>query len=135
MAKAVNKVFLIGRLTKDVELRSTPSGKQVASATLAVDKGNKDEGTNFFDLTAWDKTAELMSQYTQKGSKLHIEGTLDHQTWEQDGVKRSKVVVIVRDLTFLDSKAESNQNQSQSGDTVPTNVSAETEIDLDSIPF
>ena len=132
MAKTVNKAFLIGRLTKDVELRSTPQGKQVASITLAVDKGNKDDGANFFDVTAWDKTAELLAQYTQKGSKIHVEGVLDHQTWEQDGQKLSKVVVIARDITFLDSKSDSNTNQSN--DVVPTDVS-DSDIDLDSIPF
>lgn len=130
MGKAVNKVFLIGRLTKDVELRVTPSGKNVASFTLAVDKQGQDAGANFFDVTAWDKLAELVNQYCQKGSQIHVEGLLDQQTWEQDGNKRSKVVVIARDVTFLGG------NQAQQTQTTNTQATTgEQPIDLSEIPF
>ena len=130
MARSVNQVFLIGRLTKDVDMRSTTSGTSVASFTLAVDK-QSGEGANFFDVTAWDKLAELASKYIQKGSKIHLQGTLDQQSWEQDGQKRSKVVVIARDITFLDSK---NSSSTQSSDTVLEDID-DKPIDLSGIPF
>lgn len=130
MARSVNQVFLIGRLTKDIDMRSTTSGKSVASFTLAVDK-QSGEGANFFDVTAWDKLAELASKYIQKGSKIHLQGTLDQQSWEQDGQKRSKVVVIARDITFLDSK---NNSSTQSSDTVLEDID-DKPIDLSEIPF
>ena len=133
MGKAVNQVFLIGRLTNDVELRSTPAGKQVASFTLAVDK-QTGEGADFFDVTAWEKLAELLSQYTHKGSKVHVQGSMQQQTWEQDGKKRSKVVVIARDVTFLDSRGDSQTHPAHSGDVVPTDVD-DKPIDLSEIPF
>lgn len=130
MGKAVNKVFLIGRLTKDVELRVTPSGKNVASFTLAVDKQGQDAGANFFDVTAWDKLAELLGQYCQKGSQIHVEGVLDQQSWEQDGNKRSKVVVIARDVTFLGG----NQGQGQTSADKPSGGDSGS-IDMSQIPF
>lgn len=130
MGKAVNKVFLIGRLTRDVELRTTPQGKNVASFSVAVDK-QTGEGADFFDVTAWEKLAELLSQYTHRGSKVHIEGSLQQQTWEQDEQKRSKVVVIARDVTFLDSK----QDSERSGDSQPRKAIDDSPIDLSEIPF
>lgn len=134
MGKAVNQVFLIGRLTNDVEIRNTPQGKQVASFSIAVDK-QTGEGADFFDVTAWEKLAELLSQYTHKGSKIHVQGSIQQQTWEQDGKKRSKVVVIARDVTFLDSRAENNQNQQQPKATQGQQTPQEQPIDLTNIPF
>ena len=71
MAKSVNQVILLGRLTRDAELRSTSGGKNVTEFSLAVDKGN--DQAAFFDVVAWEKTAELVSQYTQKGSKVLVQ--------------------------------------------------------------
>lgn len=135
MAKSVNQVFLIGRLTRDPEMRSTPQGKNVASFSLAVDRGN--DQTDYFDITAWDKTAELVDQYTQKGSKLHVQGSLQQQTWEDktSGQKRSKVVVIAYNVTFLDSKADSQTaSTAPKQDTVVEDIGDEP-INLDDIPF
>lgn len=135
MGKSVNQVFLIGRLTRDVELRSTPTGKNVASFTLAVDR--QGEGADFIDCTAWDKTAELVSQYLVKGSKVHVQGRLNHRTWEQDGQKRSKVEVVAYDVTFLDSKTDSennNQTNTVKKDEVIEDTGDEP-INLDDIPF
>lgn len=135
MGKSVNQVFLIGRLTRDVELRTTTSGKNVATFSLAVDRGQ--DQTDFFDVTAWEKTAELVNQYTQKGSKVHVQGSIQQESWEDkaSGQKRSKVVVVARDVTFLDSKAESPQNGSQKAqDTVIDDID-DKPIDLSEIPF
>jgi len=133
MAKAVNQVFLIGRLTRDVELKSTTSGKNVASFSLAVDKSTG-EGADFFDCVAWEKTAELLQQYCGKGSKIHVQGNLQQRSWEdKDGQKRSKVEVVVRDLTFLDSKQDSQNNTTNNKPADDTGD--DNPINLDDIPF
>lgn len=127
MAKSVNQVILLGRLTRDAELRSTSGGKNVTEFSLAVDKGN--DQAAFFDVVAWEKTAELVAQYTQKGSKVLVQGRLDQQSWEKDGKKNSKVVVVAFDVTFLDAKGEGKPK-----DIVPAGISGEP-VNLDSIPF
>lgn len=131
MAKSVNQVILLGRLTRDIELRATGTGKNVAELSLAVDRGNDE--TDFFDVVAWDKLAELVAQYTQKGSKVLVQGRIRQDTWDdkETGKKRSKVVVVATDVTFLDPKGE---GQSQPKDVVPTDID-DKPIDLSEIPF
>ncbi len=133
MAKSVNQVILLGRLTNDVEVRTTTSGKNVASFTLAVDKIGSQEGADFFDVTAWEKLAELLGQYTQKGSKLLVIGRLEQQSWDdkESGKKRSKVIVIANDVTFLDNKATGTE---KTQDTVLEDID-DKPIDLSEIPF
>ena len=135
MAKSVNQVILIGRLTADVELRATASGKNVATFTLAVDKmGNQQQAgkptADFFEVTAWEKLAELMQQYTSKGSKIHIIGRLNQEVWtdKESGKNRSKVTITANDITFLDAPKQAAQ------DTVDNNV-GDDPINLDDIPF
>lgn len=134
MAKSVNQVILMGRLTADVEVRSTTTGKNVASFTLAVDKGGNQEGADFFDVTAWDKLAELLDQYTHKGSKVLVMGRLQQQTWDDkaSGQKRSKVVITANDVTFLDSKPSIAPQAST--DTILEDIE-DKPIDLSEIPF
>lgn len=97
-----NRVTVTGRLTRDVELRHTASGVAVADATLASNHkfGEVDE-VNFFDLVFWGSKAEFASQYLKKGKGVLVEGRLQQQRWEKDGEKRSKVVLVVEDVTFL----------------------------------
>lgn len=116
----------MGRLVRDPELKTTNSGKNVTEITLAVDKGN--DQAAFLEVVAWEKTAELITQYTQKGSKLLVQGRLDQQSWEKDGKKFSKVIIVAFDVTFLDSK------NSQTKDVVIDDISDEP-IDLSQIPF
>lgn len=104
----MNKVFQIGRLTKDPELSYTTNGKAVAKFSMAVSKkytdsqGEKQEITSFFNCVAWGKTGELVSQYVKKGERLAIEGELEQKSWEdQDGNKRSTVQINVREVMFL----------------------------------
>ena len=131
MAKSINTVMLMGRLTQDAELRSTSNGKNVTEFSLAVDKGN--DKADFFNVVAWEKTAELVSQYTKKGSKVLIQGRLEQQTWEKDGKKNSKGVVVAFDVTFLDSKSEGS---SQAGrDVLPDDSDLDRPVDLSAIPF
>lgn len=129
MAKSVNTVMLLGRLTQDAELRTTSNGKNVTEFSLAVDKGN--DKADFFNVVAWEKTAELVSQYTKKGSKVLIQGRLEQQTWEKDGKKNSKVVVIAFDVTFLDPKTEAGAGR----DVLPNDSDMDSPVDLSAIPF
>ena len=104
----LNKVFLIGRLTRDPELRYTQSGTAVAEFGLAVNRnfttsaGEKREETTFVDVIVWRRRAEVICEYLGKGSPIFIEGRLELDTWEtQDGQKRSKIRVVTDNFQFL----------------------------------
>lgn len=103
-----NKVLLMGNLTRDVELRTTQGGQNVAKFGLAINRkwsqnGETKESTCFVDCTAWGRTAEIINQYAKKGSPLFVEGRLDYQTWEDKngGGKRSKHEVVVENVQLL----------------------------------
>jgi single-strand DNA-binding protein len=108
----LNKVMLIGNLTRDPELRHTPTGKAVAELGLAVnrvwtnDQGQKQEDTTFVDVTFWGRQAESAQQYLKKGRPVYVEGRLNLDTWDdkESGKKRSKLRVIGETFQFLDSK-------------------------------
>lgn len=108
----LNKVFLIGNLTRDVEVRNTQSGTVVGKFGFAVNEtysanGEKKQKTTFIDVTAFGKSAETLAQFVSKGSPLFIEGRLDFSQWEnQAGEKRSKLAVICDRFQFLGGKAE-----------------------------
>ena len=97
-----NKVILLGNLTRDVEMRHTQGGTAIGKLGMAVNRrytqnGETKESTCFVDLTAWGRQAEILSQYTSKGSQLFIEGRLEYSTWEsKEGGKRSKLEVGAR---------------------------------------
>lgn len=128
MSKSVNHVMVMGRLTNDVEVKATSTGKQVATFSLAVDR--QGEGTDFFEVTAWEKLADILGQYTSKGSRILVQGQIGQQTWEdkETGKKRSKVVITARDVTLLDSKSEGVQRDK----VAPV---GDEPVNLDDIPF
>lgn len=106
----MNKVTLIGNLTKDPEVKTTPSGKTVATTSIATNKSYKDQSgekktvTQFHNLVIWGKQAEVLAQYTQKGSKLAIIGELQTRNYQaQDGSKRYVTEVLVNEFEFLGS--------------------------------
>lgn len=107
-----NKVFLMGNLTRDIELRHTPSNMAVAGFGLAVNRryrtgdGDQREETTFVDCEAWGRQAEVMSQYLRKGRPVFVEGRLKLDQWEDrnDGSKRSKIKVVVEQFQFIDSR-------------------------------
>jgi len=107
MAKGFNKVTLMGNLTRDPELRTTPNGQSVASFSLAVNRtwrnadGEQQEAVDYIDCNAWGKAGEIITQYMQKGRALLVSGRLQQRSWEQDGQKRSKVEVVVEDFNFV----------------------------------
>jgi single-strand DNA-binding protein len=105
----LNKVLLIGRLTRDPESRSTSSGQSVVTFGLAVNRtyvrregGEKVEETCFVDCEAWAKTGETIARYLRKGRSMFVEGRLKFDSWEKDGQRRSKLSVVVDNFQFLD---------------------------------
>lgn len=140
MARSINQVILMGRLTRDPEMRTTPSGKSVCSFSLAVDRIGQDDQADFFDVTAWEKTGELVSQYLSKGRRCLVQGRLRQDSWDdkETGKKRSRVEVVAFDVTFLDGPGESGagapaKQQEVSGTS--TASADEKPIDLSEIPF
>ena len=111
-----NRVILVGNLTRDVELRYTPSGTPVTDMGIAVNERVKrnDEWTdevNFFDVTLWSRTAEVAAEYLSKGSPVLIEGRLKYDSWEQDGQKRSKIKIVGERMQMLGSRGASSGGQ------------------------
>ena len=111
MARSLNRVQLIGNLTRDPELRYTPSGSAVCTFGLATnrtwttDSGEKREEVDFHRIVAWNKLAELCSQFLVKGRKVYVEGRLSTRNWTgQDGVQKSTTEVVIDDMILLDNK-------------------------------
>ena len=104
----MNKFQFMGRLTKDVETKSTSTGTTVATFSIAVNrKFGKEKEVDFFNLTAFNKTAEFVSKYFKKGHQVLVEGRIQNRTWEdQTGTKRYATDFIVEDTYFADSKSE-----------------------------
>lgn len=131
MARSLNQVTLMGNLTRDPELRQTPTGQNVTSFSLALNRSYKDasgewqEATDYIDIVCWGPLAERVAQYLSKGRRCLVQGRLQSRSWEQDGNKRSKVEVLANDVTFLDSRGGgdndgggySSDSSASSGDT------------------
>ena len=146
MARGINQVILMGRLTRDPEQRTTTSGKTVTSFSLAVDRQGQDDQADFFDVTAWEKTGELVAQYLTKGRRCLVQGRLRQDSWDdkETGKKRSRVEVVAFDVTFLDgpsgdsqggtSAPRGQQSSNNSKDVVIEDID-DKPIDLSEIPF
>lgn len=142
-----NKVILMGNLTRDPEIRQLESGTSVANFSVAVNErwtnretGEAQEKTCFIDCDAWGRQAEILEQYLSKGDPIHLEGSLEFDTWEQDGVRRSKHKVKVFRFQMLGRSSSNNGNSTESrGQTPPqdpTPARTPTPKDLeDEIPF
>ena len=115
----VNKVILIGNLTRDPEVKHTPKGSAVTDLGIAVnrtystDSGEKREETTFVDVTLWGKTAELAGEYLRKGRQVYIEGRLQLDTWEDkaSGSKRSKLRVVGETMQFLGARSGGGEEE------------------------
>lgn len=154
MARSVNQVILMGNLTRDPELRQTPTGQSVCSFSLALNRSYRDandewqEATDYIDIVAWGPLGERVAQYLSKGRRCLVQGRLQSRSWEQEGQKRNKVEVLANDVTFLDSRGESSEggenasasapkpkpSKKASEDVVIEDVGDEP-INLDDIPF
>lgn len=116
----MNKIILIGRLTKDPELRYTQSGTAVAGFTLAVDRRFSNQSgereADFVNCVAWQKAAEFVSEYFHKGKQMALEGRLQVRSYDgNDGQKRWVTEVVAEQIEFVGSKHDSNSNRSSSG--------------------
>ena len=107
----MNVVILMGRMTRDPELKYTSGGKAFANFSLAVQK-TKDEA-EFIDCVAWEKTAETIAEYFRKGNKILVQGRLSVSTYEQNGEKRKMTRVVVNSFEFIESSGNSGGYQQQ----------------------
>ena len=124
----MNSIVLLGRTTAAIELKQTQVGKPVVSFTLAVKRPFSKDATDFFTITAWDKQAELLSQYVNKGDQVCIRGYLTTRTWEdQKGNKRTATDVIANEVTFCDTK---NNSQGKFEPSAPKFEDLKTDDDL-----
>ena len=114
----MNKAIMSGRLCADIELRQTPNGKNVCAFTLAVDRRGKDAGADFIDCVAWEKTAEFLARYFQKGQQMNICGRLQTRSYEdKEGKKRKATEIVVEEVGFC-GKAE-GKTQSTPAEFLP----------------
>jgi len=125
MPASLNRVLLIGNLTRDPELRYIPSGQAVTTFTVAVNRtymaqtGEKKEETSFVRVVVWAKRAEVCHEYLRKGSSVFVEGRLQSRSWEaQDGTKRSTIEVVAQNVQFL-SRATSKGKSTSAQPEVP----------------
>lgn len=157
MARSFNQVTLMGNLTRDPELRSTPNGQSVCSFSLALNRsykaadGSWTEVTDFVDIVAWGPLGERVAQYLTKGRPALVSGRLQSSSWEKDGQKRSKVEVVANDVTFLggrdgaqggstggsdeSSQAPAKLSKKPAKDDVVIEDIGDEPINLDDIPF
>lgn len=155
MASSLNRVTLIGNLTRDPELRKTTSGQSVASFTIATNRaftgsdGQKKEQADYHSLVAWGRLGEVCAQYLVKGKKIYVDGRLQTREWEgQDGQKRYRTEVVIENMIMLDRSGQVSgaSRATDAGDVAaeaaaapvmtdePSQAPAE-EIKLEDIPF
>jgi len=153
MVRSLNKVMLIGNLTRDPELRYTPQGTAVCTFGVATnrswttDSGEKKEDAEFHRVIAWNKLAELCSQLLIKGRKVYVEGRLSTRSWTgQDGVQKTTTEIIIDNMLILDSKRSEGEAEEVHTEAQPVTKSAKSkvepkteevqdEINPDDIPF
>lgn len=145
---SVNKAILIGNVGKDPELRYTPSGAAVASFSLATSRkwtdknGNKSEQTQWHNIVAWNKLAEIIGEYVKKGTKLYISGEIRYEKYEKDGETKYITKIVANEMQMLSSKNASSatvnraptQEPEQRGPVDPMTPSVGEDWD-DDIPF
>ena len=132
----VNKAIIVGRLTKDSELKQTQSGTAICSFSIATSEKYRDkngeqiESTEFHNIKAWQKLAEICGKYLKKGSLVYIEGKLSTSNWEKDGVKHYKTEIVASDMKMLGGKNEANHAPQTNSFDVPS-----TDFEQDDLPF
>lgn len=136
----VNQATLVGRLTRDPESRSLPSGQQVTSFSLATgrtytDKENKKvETTTFHNVVAFGKQAELIAQYVKKGQLLFVQGRIENRSWEKDGQKHYRTEIVVETFQF-GPKAQGSSARQDSSDDQSVPEGDDEEVNPEDIPF
>lgn len=133
---AFSKVVILGNITRDPELKTTPNGSNLANFTVAINRnytsqsGEKQTETSFIDCVAWGKTGETIAKYFQKGRQILVSGRLNQRTWQDKdtGRNRSALDVVVEEFSFV------NDGNRQNGSISPNEISDES-VDLSDIPF
>jgi len=125
----MNKIILIGNVVRDPELQQTSGGKNLCRFTLAVTRPFNRDATDFFACTAWEKKAELIGKYVQKGNKLGIIGRLEINETEKDGVKTRHHNIIVDEIEFLTPKSENDRTSPE------PSIADLTPVDDNNLPF
>lgn len=143
----LNKVMLIGRVTKDPEVRALQNGQSVATFSVATNRqwkdaqGQKQEKAEFHNIVAWRKLAEIIQQYVKKGMRLYVEGRMETRSWEDpQGQKKYRTEVVLDNMIMLDSKASMSSAQGTAskvvaGDAPAPTVAPDEEIRIEDIPF
>jgi single-strand DNA-binding protein len=147
----LNKVFLMGNLTRDPEVRSTPSGQSVTALGMAINRtyfvggqggqggqgGEKREETTFVDVDMWGKRGEVIAQYLKKGDPIFIEGRLNFRQWQdKEGNKRSKLSVTAENFEFIGGRRDkSDQGERHGGEMAGDMSGGSMEAGLDEVPF
>jgi len=140
----LNKAMIIGRLTRDPESRNIPTGQLVSSFSVATGRnwkdksGTKQEKTEFHNVVAWGKLAEICKQYLTKGKKVYIEGRLQTRSWDdQNGQKKYKTEIIAENMQMLDSMSSKKNETSKKEDSneLPMIDLEEEEINIEDVPF
>jgi len=140
MSRSLNKVQLIGNLTRTPELKYTPSGVGYCTFGLATNRewkvdGENKQQTDYHNIVAWQKLGELCAQLLKKGTKVYVEGRIQNREWDgQDGQKVRRTEIVIEDMIILDSKRDSNFN-SGNEPQVEDNVGVVEEINTDDLPF
>ena len=139
----LNKAMVIGNLTRDPETRNTPSGSQVSSFSVATSlvwtdqSGQQQKKTEFHNIVAWRKLAEVCAKYLHKASKVYIEGRLQTTEWTgKDGVKRYRTEIVAENMIMLDGKQAATNSPARQADNYSQPAPAEEdEIRVENIPF
>jgi len=135
----INKVILVGRLGKDPDVRSTPSGQTVTKFTIATDEkftdrsGERQERTEWHNVAAWGRLGEICGQYLRKGKLVYIEGSIRHDTYEKNGEKRHWTEIVAREMKMLDRGGEAGGGGG--GYDAPSQSSGDSGPDDDDVPF
>ena len=146
MARGFSKAIIVGNLTRDPELRTTASGTQVCSISVAVNRsykgtsGEQQDQVSYFDCSAWGKLGETIAQYAHKGSGILISGRLEQRSWEdKEGQKRSRIEIVVDDFNFIGGGNGggdfSGGNSAPKAVAAPADDMSDDPIDLSEIPF
>ena len=145
MSGSINKVILIGRLGRDPEVKYTPSGQAVAKFSIATDETYKDRNgeqqrrTEWHNIVAWRRLAEICGEYLVKGKLVYIEGRIQTRQWEdREGNKRNTTEIVAREMKMLSPKGEGDRSESssQQSESTPAPAPAPSpEITDDDIPF
>ena len=125
----INNVVLVGRIANDPEMKYSTTGTAITTFRLAVDRGRKDQNGNdqvdWLSIVCFQKTAELVAQYLDKGSVVGIEGRIQSRQWEApDGQKRSAVEIVANHVSFMESKSEADRRRAAKGQAAPSGSSS-----------